>query len=129
MIKFILYEDDANIIITGDNIAEIETKFYKLSRALTTWVSSNGLALNLKKTNYMIFTKNKKIPPNNFIPKLNNIPIERKSVTRFLGVLLDDRLTWSNHIAAINSKMSKYVGVLYKLKQILPLKIRKKHIS
>ena len=122
--KFILYADDANIIITGDNIAEIESKFKDLSEALSTWVSSNGLLLNSKKTNYMIFAKNKNNSFDKFIPKLNNIPIARKNVARFLGVLVDDRLSWSNHIAAIKSKMSKYIGILYKLKGILPQKAR-----
>ena len=48
--KFVLYADDANIIITGDTIAEIETKFLELSSKLVDWVSHNELKLNTKKT-------------------------------------------------------------------------------
>ena len=55
--KFILYADDANIIITGSNVLEIMTKINQLIDILIKWVYSNGLALNLKKTCYMIFSK------------------------------------------------------------------------
>lgn len=122
--KFILYADDANIIITGSCLAEIEDIFTVLSRALVNWVSQNELSLNIKKTNYMIFTRKRTIELDTFSPKIGNIPIERKSVARFLGVLVDDKLSWTQHIAAVKSKMSRYIGVLYKLKHILPLTAR-----
>ena len=122
--KFILYADDANIIISGNNISEISTKFCELSKALVDWVSQNELLINTKKTYYMIFTRSRNLNMEAFVPKIANIPIRRTTVARFLGVLIDDKLSWTEHIAAIKSKMSKYIGVLYKLKHILPLKAR-----
>ena len=38
--------------------------------------------------------------------------IERKHVAQFLGVLIDEKLTWNNHIAALKAKMSRYIGTL-----------------
>lgn len=120
--KFILYADDANIIITGNTLAEINSIFIELSDALTNWVSHNELLLNAKKTNYMIFTRKRGLNFDFFVPKIGNIPIERKPVARFLGVLVDEKLTWAHHIAAVKSKMSRYIGVLYKLRNIIPIK-------
>ena len=62
--KFILYADDANIIITADTIEEISDKLETLTKNLVDWVNSNGLVLNLKKTKYMIFsqTHNTELP-------------------------------------------------------------------
>ena len=122
--KFILYADDANIIITGDTLAEINSIFIELSLALTNWVSCNELLLNAKKTNYMIFTRKRNLNFDSFVPKIDSIPIERKTVARFLGVLVDEKLAWTQHIAAVKSKMSRYIGILYKLKHILPVKAR-----
>ena len=122
--KFVLYADDANIIITGDTIAEIETKFLELSTKLVDWVSHNELKLNTKKTNYMLFSRSRNLHLGTFVPKIGGIPIERKTVARFLGVIIDDKLSWSHHITAIRSKMSKFIGILYKLKHTLPLKAR-----
>ena len=46
---FILYADDANIIIRGSNFEEIIQKFNMLAENLENWVTSNGLAFNLEK--------------------------------------------------------------------------------
>ena len=124
MAKFILYADDANIIISGRNLAEIEKEFDHLSKKLENWVNINGLKINLKKTNFMIFSscKIENIP---FTPKIFNYEIERKINARFLGIIIQENLSWRNHIMAVKAKMSRYVGVLYKLKSIIPFSARK----
>ena len=117
--RFILYADDANIILTGDNLNEIEEQLSNLTTALLQWVDSNGLLLNLKKTIYMVFSK--RTIDTNFTVKIGNTLIERKSEARFLGVIVDEKLTWTKHIKALRSKMCRYVGIMYKIKSSLPL--------
>ena len=119
LVKFILYADDANIFITGKNMAEIEEKFTQLSNAIFDWVGANGLSLNIKKTNYIIFSQ-KGTLDYTFQPKINGKPIEQKQAARFLGVIIDNKLNWNQHIRAIKTKMARYQGILYKLKSILP---------
>ena len=46
---FIMYADDANILISGQTMAEIEENFNSLAKNLEIWVNTSGLALNLKK--------------------------------------------------------------------------------
>jgi len=121
-LKFVLYADDANILITGQNVEEVVQKVNKLSPLLLNWVDNNGLALNLKKTCYMLFTSTRNRSPNIDI-QLAGTNIERKTDARFLGVIVDDKLTWSSHIAAIKTKMMRYVGIMYKIKRHLPIKV------
>ena len=122
--QFILYADDANIILTANTIEEINDLLLKLTDNLLKWVNYNGLALNLKKTHYMIFSRtNRQID----LPKqlvISNIPIYRKQESRFLGVIIDESLNWSRHIKTVVSKMSRYIGVMYKIKKFLPLSAR-----
>ena len=120
--KFVLYADDANIIITANTTEEIQTRVQKLIENLTKWVNYNGLALNLKKTQYMIFSRSKvELPtPLLILGKL----IERKQEARFLGVIVDESLNWTKHIKTIQSKMARYIGIMYKLKKFLPLHAR-----
>ena len=47
--RFILYADDANIILTGTNIVDINHQLKLICSKLVKWVAANGLALNLKK--------------------------------------------------------------------------------
>ena len=120
--KFILYADDANIIITGRTVDEVNAQLNVLSDALLSWVDSNGLALNLKKTKYMIFSRQR--IDSTYRLEIANTVIERKSEAMFLGVIVDEKLNWSHHISALKSKMSRYIGIMFKLKNILPLKAR-----
>ena len=55
---------------------------------------------------------------------ISNTKIERKSEARFLGVIVDEKLKWTKHISVLKSKMTKYLGIVYKLKFIIPLKAR-----
>ena len=64
--KFILYADDANIIINGANIADIVQQLNALCNTLSNWLISNGLAPNLKKTKYMLFSRQNIELPNEF---------------------------------------------------------------
>ena len=41
---------------------------------------------------------------------VGQVKIKRKTVARFLGVLIDEKLTWSYHIAAVKGKMSRHIG-------------------
>jgi exonuclease III len=119
--KFIMYADDANIIITGKSVDEINEKFGQLSTSLLSWVDTNGLKLNLKKTNFMIFSRQKIVLPNGL--HVASTKIERKTEARFLGIIMDEKLNFTHHINALKSKMSRYVGVMYRLKGLIPVSV------
>ena len=121
--KFILYADDVNIIITGNNITEVDAQLRDLCKILLKWVDSNGLHLNLKKTKYMIFSRARSLELLSTLTKAN-LPIERLTESKFLGVIVDENLTWNRHIKTIQTKMARYIGLMYKLKSQLPLKVK-----
>ena len=61
-------------------------------------------------------------------PELDNLnvtihghDIERVQQTKFLGITLHQNLSWTAHINAINSKVSKTIGILYKARQYLEI--------
>ena len=120
--KFIMYADDANILIIGNSLDEVYSKLEFLCAALIKWVDNNGLALNLKKTNYMIFSRQRSLNYQDVV--ISGVTIERKTEARFLGVIIDEKLSWVQHIAAVKMKMSRYIGLMYKLKKHLPLDAR-----
>lgn len=77
------------------------------------WMIANKLTINVSKTKYLILHRKKNIP-NNLEPIRigNSILIEEQSI-KFLGVVVDNRLTWNSHIQYINSKINKQCGILY----------------
>ena len=108
---FILYADDANIIIVGDNISIIKAKVSALLIQLSTWVDENALKLNVKKTHYMIFSN---LGTFNLTLRLGTQIIEQSQEERFLGVIMDNNLTWKAHRIAIAQRISRNSGVLFR---------------
>ena len=53
---------------------------------------------------------------------LNNIEIKRENSVKFLGIIIDENLTWKNHIEVVENKISKNIGVLYRACHLLDFK-------
>ena len=50
---------------------------------------------------------------------IEDIHIKREHVTKFLGVFIDENLSWKQHIEILSSKISKSIGILYKSRDVL----------
>ena len=51
---------------------------------------------------------------------LDDMSLERVNFTKFLGVIIDENLTWKNHIDAISKTISRNIGMLSKMKHYVP---------
>ena len=100
-IHFILYADDANIVVTGKTLEIIQKKIQKFIPQLLNWINSNALKLNIDKTKYMLFSNTSKYDIN---IEINDTKIKRVTQDKFLGVLIDEKLTWAAHKVAIAKK-------------------------
>ena len=74
----------------------------------------NKLSLNLTKTNFMIFHPRQKKVNVNVPLTLENTVIKQVMETKFLGVLIDQHLSWKPHIDFVSQKISKSVGIIAK---------------
>jgi len=55
--------------------------------------------------------------------KTDNVPVQKVDKTRFIGVIINDKLLWDDHIKAISIKISKGLGILARLRHRLPSRI------
>ena len=83
---------------------------------ISKWLINNKLTLNISKTKYMLISKMKKCAKNEFQIKYDDVCLEKCTSYKYLGVLLDDKLTWKAHIDHICNKLSKMCGVFSKLR-------------
>ncbi len=104
-------------ILTIDNILDTEIKNENY------WLKLNKLSLNLKKCKYMIFHSHRKLvkPLHSMI---DGTFIERVAEFNFIGLTLDENLSWINHINKISNMKSKSMGILNKLKLFKPIKTK-----
>ena len=111
----VLFADDTNLFCSDNNMrALFETANQELSQINDCFLA-NKLSLNVEKTKYMLFhklTDQENIPLKLPLLKLNRKIIEREYSFKFLGVILDEHLTWKKYIQLIENKVSKNVGVL-----------------
>ena len=105
ILKFILFADD-----TFYSGVDLQTLCECISRELNklqVWLSVNKLSLNVDKTNYILFGNRKHI--DNVCISMNNSIITRVGATTFLGVIIDEKLTWKDHISLVRSKLEFYI--------------------
>lgn len=107
-----LYADDKNSCMSDDNPFTLIRKANLELNLLYQWILANHLILNAVKTVFILFSKNLFYGP---LPPVNmgNHIIERVYSTKFLGVIVDCRLTWENHIEYLCNKLSKICGIMY----------------
>ena len=113
----LLFADDSNAFVSGKDIDPIIDIINEALEDLVVWLNTNKLTLNIKKTHFMIFSPPKKLI-NNINPIIiNNQNIDRVESTRFLGVLLDDKLGFGAHITHVRKKVAKGIYILGRAKK------------
>lgn len=124
ILSTVMFADDTNFFYSHDNLDDIISTVNLELKKCSDWLNSNRLSLNIDKTHYIIFSSNRKsIPSNIDSVKITDTPIHKTSTTKFLGITLDSNLTWKTHINNISTKIAKNIGVINKLKSLLPRRI------
>ena len=82
------------------------------------WLKSNQLSINVIKTNFLFFTKTKE----KIFPQIKDCKTKQANCIKYLGVFLDDKLTWKKHTEHIETKLSAASGAIYKFRKYIPQK-------
>ena len=110
ILDIILFADDTNIFFSyRDQNYLVETINSEMNM-LTEWFKCNKLSLNAKESSVMIFQPRQKRETLDFSISLNSTHINRVKEVVFLGVVLDEHVTWKPHISRIANKVSKAIG-------------------
>ena len=90
-------------------------------RVLVSWLNANKISLNASKTEYIIFRSNRR--PLDTIPKIkiSGKHLVPSKTIKYLGVHLDEHLTWKQHVSFVANKLRRANGAISKLRHYLPL--------
>ena len=91
-------------------------------KKIARWLCANKLSLNIKKTHFIIFKSKKRKLNQTVSIKINEQPIELVKYTKFLGVYIDEELSWKHHIDQVVSEISQMTGIMAKMRLYLSLK-------
>ena len=85
----LLFADDSNMFLTGTDPDDLVRRMNLEITNVVDWLRVNKLSLNLKKTHFIVFRKtNAKVHIREKLI-IDNVNIEMKSSTKFLGVIID----------------------------------------
>ena len=123
LLQFVQFADDTTIMFSCDSFNQLQLIFQTEGNKVIDWLIANKLIINLTKTQSMIFSYKRGNPK--FTVNLKNSIIEEQQTTSFLGVIIDNKLTWKAHIAHLCSKISKGIAILRLLRPSFPKHILK----
>ena len=123
ILNFYLFADDTNIYYESDSLNELGCTVNKELDKLYLWLNVNRLSLNIDKTNFLIFHPYNKPLKQNVTIKINKKAISEIDYIKYLGVLVDSSLSWKYKISDLTKKISRAIGIMYKLRTFLPLKV------
>ena len=97
------------------NLKNLEKEVNIELKRVYSWLASNKLTLNISKSKFMIFSKMKKNVYDISV-KINNKPLEKCTSYKYLGIIIDEKLDWSQHVKYICKKVSNACGALAKIR-------------
>ena len=118
ILKFIQFADDTTIMDKSDDLNVLNDSLETEANKVLLWFNANKLIINLSKTNSMLFSNHNRAKNLNI--SLNNNKIETLNETTFLGVVIDNKLSWKAHVKHISNKISKSIAILKLVKYSFP---------
>ena len=118
------FADDTNLL----HIPQAKVRNRNIVRKLTVdlkavenWLKSNKISLNSTKTELVIFRK-KNTPMPSLKIKLNGVRLLPTPYVKYLGIYLDEHLTFDTHISLLNAKLRRANNMLAISRHYIPLK-------
>ena len=117
-LEYLLFADDTSLLISGKTFKEIEKTLNSELENISNWLKANKLSLNVSKSNILRFSSgsNTQEP---FNVSIDGKKIEEKDFVKYLGILIDKNLSFSEHISKLSMKLNKGNSILYKLRHFI----------
>ena len=110
------FADDTNLLCSDKCEKKLKKKLNEDLKLIYKWLCANRLSLNVDKTEFIVFRPPRTILQHRFTLKLNRITLYESTKIKYLGLILDKTLSWKHHILELRKKLSRAVGILYKMK-------------
>jgi hypothetical protein len=111
----VLVADDTNILIKDNNIDAVQARLNRVIKQFETWFSNNSLAINIDKTQAILFHLHRTC--NLVMPRIvfKNVEISYTSEVQFLEINISNNLKWKTHIQFLCSKLNQVAYMISSL--------------
>jgi ribonuclease HI len=108
-----LHADDLAIWTKGEHVTTATCRMQEALNKVDAWAQEWMVTINRTKTEATCFSLSTK--KEQFSLKINGEDVPQQDTTKYLGVTLDKRLTWTPHINTMQGKAVKRMAVMKKL--------------
>ena len=132
--KVTIYADGTSLAYAFNSLEDMAKSMNADLENLRKWLHGDKLTLNAAKTISMIIGTNRKLPGSSSGEliqahfKISGEAIEQKTYVKYLEVILDNQMTWKDHINLILLKVSKAIAIIQYAQKALPLNLLKNTI-
>ena len=95
-LNFFLFADDTSTYFSDKDLTLIEKTYNEELKKVSRWLVANKLSLNVSKSNMILFKPNNSKTNKCINLQINNERVNEKENTKYLGIFLDQKLSWKN---------------------------------
>jgi hypothetical protein len=118
--SILMCADDTVLFFSAKRPEVIESTLNSQLAILNDWLQNNLLFLNVKKTEVVLFgTSGNLAKVDEFTITIGQKQIKRVTEYKYLGVVMDDKLSWKSQVAYVVSKAGKRIGLLGRIRKQL----------
>ena len=114
------FADDANLLLVEKSLKKINKLVNSDLKVLCPWIRSNKLSLNAGKTEIIIFKNKKQEITKHLNFRISGQKINPITSIEYLGVFLNDSLSWDTHLNNLIPKLNRAIGLLAKIRHYTP---------
>ena len=114
LIELLVFTDDTSIFYSHSNPNTVQSVQNSELKNIEIWLRCDKLSVDVKKTSYFIFTPSQKKYYHNFSFSRDDQLLTQTNATKFLGVYIDEHLTWKDHISNSCRQISKSIVMLFR---------------
>ena len=110
----LLFSDDNSIFYSHSNPNCLEFVLNNELQNINVCLKCTKLSVNIKKTNYVIFKPRQKKLNSSISLSFGGKFVQQSNITKFLGVYIDDHLTWKHHISYVSKQIVKSISIIFR---------------
>lgn len=121
LLQFVHFADDTTVFASSNNVESLELTVNAELNKIDEWLMANRLSLNIGKTSYMLFGRVGEAGEPTI--RIRNVDVTRVRTAKFLGIIIDDRLCFTDHVRSVVAKLSRSLGVMRKISYFVPVQV------
>lgn len=120
-----MYADDTLIIYSCQNPQQLHQHMEKDIRKINNWMYNNDMSFNASKTKYILFKTQRQDTYDLPAILINNVEIQQTDQMKYLGLIIDEHLSWKPHISYLKKLLKPYLYVLKQTRYLMHVNTKK----